>query len=335
MQSIQPLCSTPMRATAGFVSTLAMTGFAVLAFSSGAWGQTDTSKPTQPPETQATVVDNGDKSSAGVGSTGAAIPGLTLPTMTTLPPDDGGGSSEAGYIPTQQTLMLSPGVNQIIPIAKGHLNRIITPFAHPVIHTTSTAKISTEGSIMYVASTAEGPSTLYVSPSGNQQLALSLTLVPRAIPPREIRLMISGNPDPVRAQPMAAGEWEQARPYIKSIKQAMRKLALGEIPSGYGLREWEADDPAMVCGQPDIKVEPGQVLPGSEFILLVGVATNTTARRIEINEARCRRPGVLAVAAWPFASVPAGASTELYMVMRRPSPADDTRDRPSLLDGKE
>src|SRR5699024_1112142 len=87
---------------------------------------------------------------------GGAVPGLTLPAMDTraAPADGSSGDGQGDYIATEKTLYLIPGVNQIIPIAKSHLNRIITPFADPVIHTTSTAQISTKGSILYVATTS-------------------------------------------------------------------------------------------------------------------------------------------------------------------------------------
>src|SRR5438874_1991814 len=36
-------------------------------------------------------------------------------------------------------LRIQPGVNQMIPVAVRHLNRLVTPFTHPNVVTTSTA----------------------------------------------------------------------------------------------------------------------------------------------------------------------------------------------------
>lgn len=273
---------------------------------------------------------------------GAGLPGLTLPVVETRPApaassDDADVTAAAVPAPSlpdkplDKTVTLVPGVNEVISIAKGHLNRIVTPFEAPVVHTTSTAKISTEGNVLYVASQSESPSTLYVSPKGQRDLALSITLLPRAIPPREVRLAMEGDSALVYASSSRAGEWEREQPYVETLKSAVRHLALGEVPPGYGLRAWSADDMAMACAQPGIRVEPRQVLPGSDLILMAGVATNTSTSRIEINEASCRRDGVLAVAAWPEASLAAGESTEIYVVTRRPAQANEARQRPSLI----
>lgn len=282
---------------------------------------------------------------------GATIEGLTLPAMKTQAPDDpqpvigstltsGNTNTSTGVDiplpPTQQTLVLIPGVNQVIPIARGHLNRIITPFSDPVVHTTSTAKISTEANVLYVASTARSPTTLYVSPRGSQQTALSLTLLPRPIPPREIRIRIAeqaGTGYTNYSNRYAAGQWERERPYVQTIKKALRKLALGEVPPGFGMHHWRAGDPLIACAQATLAVEQGQVLPGSQVVLLVGKATNITSARVLINEARCRQEGVMAVAAWPRVSLAPGQSAELYVVVRRPDPAEKARQRPSLLGG--
>ncbi|WP_224424410.1 type-F conjugative transfer system secretin TraK [Modicisalibacter sp. MOD 31.J] len=272
---------------------------------------------------------------------GATLPGLTLPTVDTRPVHANPASkTDATHsspdprkqqLPTRNTVALVPGVNQVIKIARGHLNRIITPFENPVVHTTSTAKVNTEGQVLYVASQSSSPSTLYVSPEGQRDLALSITLLPRGIAPREVRLSIAGAPGRVYASAARAGEWERSRPYVHTIKDAVSRLALGEVPPGYGLREWRSSDAPMNCAQPGIEVNPGQVLSGSELILLVGTATNNANERLEIEEATCRRAGVLAVAAWPKASLAPGERTELYIVMRRALETVESRQRPSLI----
>ena len=310
----------------------ALVAFIFVSLFAGAGGH------AQPPEDRAAE----DTSTPVVGAT---IKGLTLPAVETRPAPEPGAPAQAPapkpsnddyngpMPPTKQTLVLIPGVNQVIPIARGHLNRIVTPFSEPVVHTTSTAKISTQGNVLYVASTVSGPTTLYVSPRGHQGTALSLTLLPRAIAPREIWIRMAeqaGMPFTSRA---AAGDWERERPYVTTIKKVLRKLALGEIPSGYGLRKWRASDPFIGCAQAGIAVEQGQVLTGAQLIVLVGKVTNISGRRLEIIEARCRQENVIAVAAWPHANLAPGSMTELYVIMRRPDPAEKARQRPSLLGG--
>jgi hypothetical protein len=70
------------------------------------------------------------------------------------------------------------------------LNRLVTPFDNPVVTTTSQATTSTKGKIVYVATADETPVTLYITPGANQDIALSLTLIPKRIPAREIHLSL-------------------------------------------------------------------------------------------------------------------------------------------------
>ena len=64
----------------------------------------------------------------------------------------------------------------------------MTPFDNPVVTTTSQATTSTKGKIVYVATPDETPVTLYITSGDNQDIALSLTLIPKRIPAREIHL---------------------------------------------------------------------------------------------------------------------------------------------------
>lgn len=87
---------------------------------------------------------------------------------------------------TPTTLLMTPGVNELIPVALGHLNRIVTPFESPQVRTTSDAQTQIKGNVVYVATDKESPVSLYITPPGQEASALSVTLVPRRIPPREI-----------------------------------------------------------------------------------------------------------------------------------------------------
>jgi conjugal transfer pilus assembly protein TraK len=61
-----------------------------------------------------------------------------------------------------------------------------------VVHTVSPASTSVNGRVVYVATATEEPVALYIGDGPSSDLALSLTLAPRAIPPREIRLTVPG-----------------------------------------------------------------------------------------------------------------------------------------------
>ena len=115
------------------------------------------------------------------------------PLQVELPPVDASvlkaANPQATSVAPQQ-LKVTPGINELIPIAVGHLNRLVTPFDNPVVTTTSQATTSTHGKIVYVATADETPVTLYITPGDNQDIALSLTLIPKRIPAREIHLSL-------------------------------------------------------------------------------------------------------------------------------------------------
>ncbi|MDD5277741.1 MAG: type-F conjugative transfer system secretin TraK [Methylovulum sp.] len=89
-----------------------------------------------------------------------------------------------------QYLQVRPGINELMPIAFRHLNRLVTPFDIPVVTTTSQATTRTQGKIVYVATDDAPPVTLYIIPGDNHDIALSLTLIPKHIPAREIHLSL-------------------------------------------------------------------------------------------------------------------------------------------------
>ena len=91
-----------------------------------------------------------------------------------------------------RNVTIAPGTTALIEIAIDHLNRIVTPFANPVVRTVSAASTSVDGHVVYVATSTEEPVSLYIGDGQSNDLALSLTLAPRFVPPREIRLTVPG-----------------------------------------------------------------------------------------------------------------------------------------------
>jgi conjugal transfer pilus assembly protein TraK len=238
---------------------------------------------------------------------------------------------------TQQTLRVSPGVNEIIPVAQGHLNRIITPFDSPKVRTVSPATTQIEGHVVYVAPADENPVTLYVTPGDNEELALSLTLAPRRIPPREIRLTLDadqyrklGSLQNAQERPSAASG-RLSQDYVADIKQTFRALALMRTPRGYSLRAPLLGE-TLRCTQPNLIATIGQTLEGRDLLILVGTAKNSGLVPLELDERACafEPQETVAVAAWPKVWLEPGEMSELYVAIRRTPEAEPTA-RPSLL----
>ena len=237
----------------------------------------------------------------------------------------------------QQTLRVSPGVNEIIPVAMGHLNRIITPFDQPQVRTVSAATTQIEGKVLYVAPADENPVTLYVTPGNNEELALSLTLAPRRIPPREIRLTLDA--EHYRklgslqrsVERSSAADGHSSQDHVAALKQTFRALALMQTPRGFSLREPQTGE-SIRCTQPQLNIATGQALEGRDWVVLVGTVRNTGLSALEIDERACAEENqeTVAVAAWPKVLLEPGEVSELYVMVRRTSETETTA-RPSLL----
>jgi conjugal transfer pilus assembly protein TraK len=266
------------------------------------------------------------------------------PLQIELPPVDASvlnpPPQQAATSVAPQTLQVKPGINELMPIAVGHLNRLVTPFDNPVVTTTSQATTSTQGKIVYVATADETPVTLYITPGDNQDIALSLTLIPKRIPAREIHLSLDQETYKRLTQWQRQTKDSSDKPanqeqdYITTLKQLFRDLGLQKTPIGFSLRD-PSQTEQIQCHQDRVRIRTGQLLEGQELLIFVGVARNTGVIPIEFNERACAstQDEVLAVAAWPKVVLGPDESTELYVAVRRKDEAAITV-RPSLLNGR-
>jgi len=236
-----------------------------------------------------------------------------------------------------QQIQIKPGVNELMPIAVGHLNRLVTPFENPVVTTTSQATTSTKGKIVYVATADETPVTLYITPGDNQDIALSLTLIPKRIPAREIHLSLDKDNYKLLSKVQQQSRTATSKPadheqeYISHLKKLFRDLGLQKTPAGFSLRDpGHAEN--IHCLQNQVQIKTGQVLEGQDMLILVGIVHNSGATMIEFDERSCAttQDEVLAVAAWPKVVLAPNESTELYVALRH-NPQEASAIRPSLL----
>ncbi len=232
-------------------------------------------------------------------------------------------------------LILIPGVNELAPIALGHLNRIVTPFDGPRIRTTNDAQTQIVDNVVYLATDNDTPVALYITPADTEQPALSLTLVPKRIPPRELTLRLAEGYQPVRITTAKAARWETADTYTDTLRALFRALALNVLPPGYGLRPVQTGEHIPHCFQPGSRFDftGGQVLTGHHFTAYVGVVRSFAERLLALKAVSCHSPSMAAGAFWPKETLLPGEQTEVFIVMRKAKEADATVTRPSLLPG--
>ena len=245
-------------------------------------------------------------------------------------------------------LVMKKGENQIIPIAQGHLNRIITPFADPEITSTSNVPVKpgecgefcTKSNVVYVATDSATPLSVFITEKGNEATAISLTLMPRKIPPREIFVKLDeksfGNSQGFGvAASKKAESWERSTPYIETLRTLLRRIALNDIPQGYTMSQSPKSGlkNAPNCLVPGINVDfaGGQVIAGHSLQVFVGVAQNTSGEVLEFYESACGSWDVAAVTTWPHKVLEPGQKTEVYVVVKKGAIQPARSQRPSLI----
>ena len=231
-------------------------------------------------------------------------------------------------------ITMQSGVNEIVQVAVSHLNRIVTPYDNPKVTTSSQATTEVRDNVVYIGTTNESPLTLFITEMGSEEQALSLTLIPKKIPPREIFLNLpktQGNE--IRVTKKAA-KWEKSQPYLITIESLLKGLALGELPSGYSFLK-VASGVLPVCRQTGIEFDfkAGQTVTGHNLVVHIGVAKNTSPEPIEFVEDTCGAWDVAAVAAYPRNALEPGEMTEIYVAKKKHYRKEIKVDRPSLLRG--
>lgn len=235
--------------------------------------------------------------------------------------------------PPPAKITVKTGVTEIIPIAIARMNRFLTPFHDPVIKTTSTASITRNGGIVYVATDTAESISMFVMEKSDPEQAISLTLTPASIPPVQVELTLAGY-EPKPAPPAErAKDSPGTTPYVEAVKTLMRALALHRIPDGFAMAQInkvpKSDLPRCRLGNVDVHL--AQVLEGHSMNAFVARAVNVSIDPTEIEESGCSSDAVLAVAAWPRSHLEPGQDTELYIVVRRHDQGEAPADRPSVL----
>ncbi|MGH0003622.1 hypothetical protein ACQU0X_26395 [Pseudovibrio ascidiaceicola] len=243
----------------------------------------------------------------------------------------------------QSTLNMVPGVNQIVPIAQNHPNRIVTPFANPVVKsttleagsTTECGEVCITDNVIYVATNKDYPVTMFITERGSEAVALSLTMVPKRIPPKEINLQLSQGDVTNIVANRNAERWETSQPFVEVIRNVFRETAQGRVPQGYVLSKTPRSADLPNCTQAGIetKFSSGQLYTGHNLSVFIGVAENKTKRAIEFNEQSCGAWNVAAVTTWPYSVLLPGQKTEVFVAVRRNVGGRPATKRKSLLGG--
>lgn len=232
------------------------------------------------------------------------------------------------------TIKPKPGRTESVVIAKGKLNRIVTPYADPKVLTVDNVETKIDGSAVYIATDSETPVSMFIS-DGESGSAASLQLAPQElITPVEIRI----EADPAKAAQNEVGSsatdklFRQDTPYITEVKAIMQNLGKQQIPQGFTLEEVTDELRSItVCHDANLTFWPGQLLSGHDSRIVVVIAQNNGTSTAIFEEAFCAGENTMAVAAWPKVRLEPGEKTEVYILMRLPEGKSGEEIRPALL----
>ncbi|HGN8661973.1 TPA: type-F conjugative transfer system secretin TraK [Pseudomonas aeruginosa] len=245
-------------------------------------------------------------------------------------------------VESRQDVVVSSGTNTLIPISRGQINRLVTPFDNPHIQTVSEAEISTSGNVIYVTTQDEKPVTMFVTPEDDESVAISLTLLPQGVPPIQANLILAKNVQglasgmPITSSTNYSGQarkWERSQPYMDTLRSLMREMALGKLPRGYSFGALTSGNKIPACAQPSLSFDfsKSQLIEGHDFRVFVATAENVSARTVEFDHGSCTHPHRAAVSAWPDEVLEPGQKTEVFIVTRVPTEVPQSSTRPSLL----
>jgi len=245
-------------------------------------------------------------------------------------------------VSSESNIEVKPGVTQIAAISRGHLNRIVTPFPSPEVMTSSLqagsdgqcGEVCIKENVVYVTTDSQRPVTLSINEEGRQDAAIMMTLVPKDVPPRELTLSLEDSMMAGLTFGSAKAEsWEESQPYVTTLTDLFRQIALGEVPQGYTLHSANGGV-APVCYQQNVAYDfaNGQRMLGHHFEVAIGVARNTSSSPVEIRETACGSQNVAAVAAWPRNVLRPGEKAEVYVATTREMGGGKPKtQRPSLV----
>jgi conjugal transfer pilus assembly protein TraK len=273
-------------------------------------------------------------------------PNSVVPGSNVLPPDGAMAKAVIGAANNSNgkpiVIDAIQGVNELVTIARGELNRFVTPFEKVKVRTAAGEEelvSKVDGNVVFIGSNKRAG--VFLTEIGTDR-AISLTLQPEDIPPRDIYLKLrrgEGIPSfAAKAVKASFGKspggfesygQDRALPHVEVVKDLMRELALGKLPNGYSLMPFKPGE--AYCAIPGFRVRLGQMIEGSTYKIAVFRAENHTGAPQQIDEQFCYRRGVVAVSAWPDVVVPPKSYTELFVMMRPQEAEPASSIRPSLL----
>lgn len=178
---------------------------------------------------------------------------------------------------------------EVLPIARGHLNRIITPFEKPEAKTSADVSIEIRGSVAYITADTPQPFTVYFTETGNEDTALTVHF-----------MAVSGMPSPIDLRtkmPSKARNAIDAEGFADKLAASMAAAAAGKTP--YGFERTDEFEKAP-CHYPAVSVSGSfAYFESSDYAISVHEARMTEKSAVHLDDAACD-PRAAAIGFYPL-----------------------------------
>lgn len=228
-----------------------------------------------------------------------------LPGLGTMP----GDADPQAMKP--QVVRVSEDKTTVINVSASLMNRIATPFLSPkeIDNQKKDFDVKKEGESFYITMKSANPVSLYVTGNTPNDPVISLTLVPKKMPPQTITLQLDKPLAGVGPNGSSDDKAPDNNVYTDQIRYALREVALGKVPEGFS----EGDLPRSVAQMGQIAAYPLARYSGPKYDIF-RYRVQALTDNVELDETAFYSEGVRAVSFFPNSSLRRGESTEVYVV---------------------
>ncbi|RMD69085.1 MAG: hypothetical protein D6819_07845 [Gammaproteobacteria bacterium] len=201
-------------------------------------------------------------------------------------------------------LRVRPGITEMIAVSASMPNRIATPFKEPQVVDASGSQIQTMGGNVYILPASKAPIGIFISEKDARGPVISLTLVPKDIPPQNVLVQFEAT------EPGAERGHNKPDSHADTIVHVMRRIVMGELPDGYT----EAPEPGKLLEIGPVLAKSSRRWAGTDTEVLEYLLENRGSEAVELTEPSFYERGVKAVAFYPKIMLRPGETTRAYVM---------------------
>lgn len=210
----------------------------------------------------------------------------------------------------QQTVVISNDDTHVVPVSQSNINRINTPFRNPIVLVNGGAKYKVVGQDVYLIMESDQPIGIFVREDdniSNNSPVASLTLVPKAIAPQNIAVVLENSLKERLSNPNV----KIATDYQDVLRATMASIAQNKLPDGYSKSNVTEKAVARIGS---VVLRPKTLYSGVENNVYVYTAQNVSGQYVELSEPSFWHKGVRAVSIFEKIRLAPNDTTEIFII---------------------